>query len=194
MPRTVRGLPGVYNATPLTLDDGEGAALALNASGELVINLETADIEIGAVEIKNSTDDTRATVGADGLYVDVRALTTLPAGTNLIGYVAKSRRADAFQATITSGDASSATQVKAKTAAKNIYITDLIISVDTAMNVQLQDDAVSPEVLMEQIYLPAVSVFSKIFETPIKVATNQDLDVITSASGNISVTVTGYVV
>lgn len=35
------------------------------------------DIEIGAVEIKNATDDTRATVGANGLHVDVRSL---PAG------------------------------------------------------------------------------------------------------------------
>lgn len=34
-----------------------------------------ADIEIGAVEIKNSVDDTRATVGANGLYVDVQAST-----------------------------------------------------------------------------------------------------------------------
>lgn len=100
---------------------------------------------------------------------------------------------DDFQATITSANATSATQVKAKTAAKKIYVEDLIISVDTAMNVQLQDDAGSPEVLMEQIYLPANSVFSKSFKKPLVVATNQDLDVIASASGNISVTVTGKV-
>jgi hypothetical protein len=42
----------------------------------------TSDVEIGAVEIKNSTDDTRAVVGANGLYVDVR---TIQAGTNFIG-------------------------------------------------------------------------------------------------------------
>jgi len=39
----------------------------------------SGDIEIGAVEIKNSTDDTRATVGANGLYVDVKA-SALPSG------------------------------------------------------------------------------------------------------------------
>lgn len=104
------------------------------------------------------------------------------------------RRADAFQATITSANATSATDVKAKTAAKKIYVTDLIISVDTAMNVQLQDDTGTPVVLMEQIYLPAVSVFSKTFATPLMVDTNKDLEVITSASGNISITVTGYVI
>ena len=96
-----------------------------------------------------------------------------------------------IQETITSANATSATQVVAKVAGEQIYITDVIISVDTAMNVQLQDDAGSPVVLMEQIYIPANSVFSKQFRTPLEVATNQDLDVITSVSGNISVTVTG---
>jgi len=43
------------------------------------VTVNTGDIEIGAVEIKNSTDDTRATVGADGLYIDVRA-SVLPSG------------------------------------------------------------------------------------------------------------------
>ena len=47
-------------------------------------NITTGDIEIGAVEIKNSTDDTRATVGANGLHVDVRTIQT---GTNSIGQV-----------------------------------------------------------------------------------------------------------
>lgn len=46
--------------------------------------LEAGDIQIGAVEIKNSTDDTRATVGANGLYVDIR---NIQAGDNNIGNV-----------------------------------------------------------------------------------------------------------
>lgn len=123
--------------------------------------------------------------------VDVATLPALSAGTNNIGYTSMFRRADAVQATITSSDATSATQVVAKVAAKNIYVTDVVISVDTAMSVQLQDDA-GPAVLMEQIYLPANSVWSKTFSTPLLVATNQDLDVIASLAGNISVTVTGY--
>jgi len=43
------------------------------ATGEVLVqgDLSTSDIQIGAVEIKNSTDDTRATVGAGGLSVDL---------------------------------------------------------------------------------------------------------------------------
>lgn len=58
---------GTYN---LVVDEATGGLLVAQA-GDWV--LSAADIEIGAVEIKNATDDTRATVGANGLYVDVRA-------------------------------------------------------------------------------------------------------------------------
>ena len=121
---------------------------------------------------------------------DVSIVSETTIGYNDIGSVAVARRIDAVQATVASADATSATAVVAKVAAKKIYVTDVVISVDTAMNVQLQDDAAA--VLMEQIYLPANSVWSKTFSTPLLVATNQDLDVIASIAGNISVTVTGY--
>ena len=46
--------------------------------------LSTGDIEIGAVEIKNATDDTRATVGSLGLYTDPQPLTAIYAGTKTV--------------------------------------------------------------------------------------------------------------
>lgn len=72
-----------------------GTAQALSPGNLADVQLSAADIEIGAVEIKNATDDTRATVGANGVHVDVRALpsgtvagsSSLPAGTNNIGDV-----------------------------------------------------------------------------------------------------------
>lgn len=58
-----------------------GRAINQSASEmpDIEATLTTGDLEIGAVEIKNATDDTRATVGANGLYVDVRA-SALPTG------------------------------------------------------------------------------------------------------------------
>jgi len=101
---------------------------------------------------------------------------------------------NAFQATITSADATSATQVKAGVDGQKIYVLSLIVSTDTAMNIQLQDDAGSPAVLMEQVYLSANGGISHMFhpQAPLITANEVDLDVIASASGNISVTVTGY--
>lgn len=99
-----------------------------------------------------------------------------------------------FQATITSSDAQSATQVKAKTAGQKIYILLLTVSTDTEMNIQFQDDAGTPNVLTEQMYFAAnggaVIPFPR--QAPLVVTTNQDFDVIASTSGNISVTITGY--
>jgi len=131
-------------------------------------------------------DSTKPTAVADGDAVRVLA----DASGRLLAGVEPER----FQATITSADATSATQVKAKTASKQIHVLSLIISTDTAMNIQLQDDAGTPAVLMEQIYLAANGGMALTFppEAPLVVTTNQDLDVIASAAGNISVTVTGY--
>ncbi|SRR6266568_1318037 len=100
---------------------------------------------------------------------------------------------DNFQATINSADASSATQVKAGVASKSIYITDLIISTDTALNFKLQDNTGTPVVLGNKLYFPAVSIFSKSFKTPIKVATGKDLNILASGAGNVTVIATGYV-
>lgn len=101
-------------------------------------------------------------------------------------------RGAAYQATVTSADAQSATQVKAAVTGESLHITDIVISTDTAMNIQIQDDSSSPVVLMEQLYMPANSVFSKSFTTALKATSGQDIDVIASASGNISVTISGY--
>lgn len=49
--------------------------------------INVGDIEIGAVEIKDATTDTRAVVGVNGLNVDVKALPSLPAGNNNIGKI-----------------------------------------------------------------------------------------------------------
>lgn len=102
---------------------------------------------------------------------------------------------DRFQVTITSADAQVATQLVAGVASKNIYLMSLIISTDTATNFQFQDDAGSPAVLIEQIYMSANSNtgMSWHMQFPIKVATGKDLDVIAAAIGNVSITATGYI-
>ena len=89
-------------------------------------------------------------------------------------------------------DASTAAQVIAGVASTNIYLTDIIISVGSAMNVTIQDNTGTPVVAIEPLYMPANSVFSKTFSVPIKIATGKDLNVKASTSGNISVTATGY--
>ena len=132
----------------------------------------------------NAIGKLAANSGVDIGDVDVTSLPVAAQDTNY------------FTATITSADAQSATAVKAKTADKKIYVTSIIASTDTALNLQFQDDN-TPTVLMEQIYLAAnggMAISASCKELPLfVVGTNYDLDVIASGAGNISVTVSGYV-
>ena len=50
------------------------SATTIYAVTNTVISIATADIQIGAVEIKDGSTDTRATVGATGLHVAVQSL------------------------------------------------------------------------------------------------------------------------
>jgi uncharacterized coiled-coil protein SlyX len=60
---------------PFKTASGKVIEALVTEDGHLVtdVTLSAGDIEIGAVEIKDGTSDTRATVGANGLYVDVRS-------------------------------------------------------------------------------------------------------------------------
>lgn len=80
---------GLYSIRVSASAAVDGAVITIYASGSAGmantnVSLQTGDLEIGAVEIKNASDDTRATVGANGLQVDVR---NIQAGTALIGKV-----------------------------------------------------------------------------------------------------------
>jgi hypothetical protein len=55
------GIFGKYEATATTYNDGDAVPIKLDENGRVVLS---SDIEIGGVELKNGTDDTRATINA----------------------------------------------------------------------------------------------------------------------------------
>jgi len=149
-----------------------------DSSTALEVATEDSAAKTTGLQGMGKYDSTKPTAVGDG-----DAVTIL---TDQYGRLLRGVEPQRFQATITSSDATSPTQVKAKTASNKMYILSLIVSTDTAMNIQFQDDAGTPNVLIEQMYFAANA------EAPLVVDTNQDLDVVASAAGNISVTVTGY--
>ena len=159
-----------------------------------------------AVEIMDDWDATHASAApADGVCIMGAGYSAgLPTDigadadaaricTDRYGRVLAGIMPQAFQATIASADAQAATAVKAKTADRKMYILSLIASTDTALDLQFQDDT-GPTVLIENIHLAANGGFTMQWppEAPLTVNTNEDFDVIASAAGNISVTITGY--
>lgn len=181
---------------------GAGAVAAgvqrttLASDDPAVVALQIMD-DWDAVHASASSSDGAQIMGAGystGLPTDIGAdADAARICTDRFGRILAGLMPQAFQATISSADATSATQVKAKTASRKMYILSIIASTDTAMDLQFQDDT-GPTVLIENIHLAANGGFVANFppEAPLTVNTNEDFDVLASASGNISVTITGY--
>ena len=51
MARTKHGLTGIYNSVAITLDDQEGAALAIDSSGRLILGTGTASLGVVDTEL-----------------------------------------------------------------------------------------------------------------------------------------------
>lgn len=73
----------------------------------------------------------------------------------------------------------------------SLYITDVILTTDTAMNIQLEDgddaDVIPP------LYFAANGGASMNFQTAIRLTANRSLTITSSAGGNHSVLVNGYI-
>jgi len=78
-------LARVENSVKLKAVDLGDDTYALAIDGN--ISIDASDIEIGAVEIKDSATDTRTTVDADGLHVSVQNTVELGAGETHIGQI-----------------------------------------------------------------------------------------------------------
>jgi len=89
MARTIHGLPGVYNSSPLTLEDGAGAAIALNSKGEIISAVGVGSTDLGkeedaahtsgdtgimALAVRN--DALAALAGTDGDYASLQVSAT----------------------------------------------------------------------------------------------------------------------
>lgn len=78
MARSVHGLPGIYNATAITLSDGEGAAMALDVAANVKVTLATSiageDITNDVLKVEqrftalHCTADTLVKTGAGFLH------------------------------------------------------------------------------------------------------------------------------
>lgn len=107
-------------------------------------------------------------------------------------------RADAFQTLPILVNSAAAVDLKAATASKKIYVTDLLISIDAggACDLIIRDDTSGTPLQLARVFLPAaVTTISLRFATPKWTNTNQKLQALSSsATPNIYVTVSGYVI
>lgn len=164
-------LNAVYDASTQSLKTGGGTATLETPNGDSVM-----DDTLNAVQV---TSVTKLEGIIDGTEND-----------NIL--VMPGRRIDAFEATLLTADATTAVSVKALTASKSHYITDIVISTDTAGWIRIEDtDATT---IMPRKYFPANSIWSKSYVTPKKVTTAKAILVLAQNAGNISVDINGYTI
>jgi hypothetical protein len=95
-----------------------------------------------------------------------------------------------FNSSTTTADATTGMTVKAGVANKVIYVTDMMISTDTAMDIELHDT--DNTVIFEHMYFPSKSIWSKTWSTPIAITLGKGLKVVSSVAGNVTSTITGF--
>jgi hypothetical protein len=95
-----------------------------------------------------------------------------------------------FSVTNATADATTGMIVKAATVGKTLYLTDIVISTDTATTIEVQDTAST--VVAQHMYFPAVSIWSKTWSTPLILALGTGLKVIAADAGNVTCTISGF--
>lgn len=81
MARTRHGLQGIYNATPLTLADEEGAAIALDVKGQMIIS----PLPAAGVALTTQSSGNVAAAVAAATIAGVAAKTTYISGFSVTG-------------------------------------------------------------------------------------------------------------
>lgn len=138
-------------------------------------------------------DDVTFTSGANSTPPDTTKVATYEDGSN--GHVQRVVLAgpDEWQANDNQSTAQTDTVLKAAGGAStNLYMTDFIFSTDTAMEITLVSNTASSTDLIGPYYFPANSGDHMRFLTPLKVPTNVNLGYTSSAAGNHTVTVLGF--
>lgn len=133
-------------------------------------------------------------VAGTEVQVDVLSLPALPAGNNSIGGTQDNGPqwttvfgVSGARFTSANQSAADAAVTDAPTAGQKLVITDVLISVDTAMRVDLKEE--TSGTVFASIYLPANGTIQFTPRSRLKLATaDKKLMVRTSASGNVAVT------
>lgn len=95
-----------------------------------------------------------------------------------------------FLVTEASADTTLGLNVGTPVTGKSFYITDMVISSDTEMEISLTESDNDP--IMNAMYFPKQAIWSKTWCTPIILHPTTNLVVTGSIAGNVSVTITGF--
>lgn len=202
---TVYGLPGVYNATPLALTDGDGVALAVDDQGRLILSSDfpLSTTVVGSVADDAITPGDPVMIGGFAKNFDGTDPGNVSAENDVARFITDLNRRHyvntvhpQFWSYHSNGStALTDASVKADPGDNySIFVTDIIFSngSTTAMNIFFEEGSTT---VLGPYYLEAINgrgVHIK-FETPKQITASTALTVTTSAATAHAVDVTGFV-
>lgn len=102
---------------------------------------------------------------------------------------------DGFEVNLSFTASTSPQLVKAATALKKIYITDIVVSSSAIQTVRFEDDTGTPNIIIPTKFLPANSVYSRMYRLAKQLETNKALNMVCSTgSGTVTVELMGFVI
>jgi hypothetical protein len=186
------------NAGSLTVDQGTHDNLQCNAN----VQVGDADVAVGNPVPVAGTAAEDATCAGNPVLVGGRYHASVVAAdavddgdvvrllADSVGGLVRGHRADAWSANDNYAIAQTDTVVKAAPGAGlALYVTDILFSTDTAMNIFLEAGAV---IMTPAVYLAVNGGWSAHFQTPIRWTTATAITITSSAAGNHSVLILGY--
>lgn len=195
----VRSVQGIASMTPLLVDATGQGDVPVTLDGEAVV-LGAGTAGIGKLTANSGVDigdvDVTSIAAGDNNIGNVDIASAIPAGTNTIGKVAPNEYELAGNTTHTfkyyTASAPTDGIVWSPAAGKRWYVTDIVINVDAASVVTLEDDQTGGDVAVMKLDLAANSGITHSFNTPLFSGEDAADLIITASAGNVYVTVTGY--
>lgn len=203
---------GRFDSSPRTLDDTDVGAIALAADGAVHIDDGGNTITIdGTVTAGNTAGDVAHDTADSGNPVKIGGVAKEQDGTDP-GSVAEDDRTNVivdrngrvyvnqahpnlWDANENASTAQTNNQLQAAPGANlSLYVTDIFISTDAEMNITLvEDTAGSPVAKAGPYYFAPNGGASTSRVSPIKISTNKDIGFTSSADGNHTITLGGYI-
>ena len=189
------------------IDNGQWKWAAVSASGYLYVMQQDAG-NLVATCVGNVSSDASdlgnpVKVGGKAYNFDGTAPGTAVAENDRANFITdvygrqfvETAHPNLWSATANYGSAQTNTAIKAAPGAGlSLFITDIVVSTDTAGSVKFLEDTASAKTdKVELMYFAANGGIAMPFKTPVKLTANKDFGITSTIAGNHSVTVNGFI-
>lgn len=207
MARTDYRLPGIYNASPITLADGRGSALAVDSSGRLIVSATGSTESVNIAQVGGATVALGQTTMSASFPVTIASnQTALPVSQSGTWTVQPGNTANTTPWLVNAALNPSSTALNTYAVrltsnttttltSSTAYISSIAISteaVGTTSTIVIQDKQGTPLKLVPGITTVAVGLTNFNFQTPVKMTSGIDIVTAGAVAATLDVWINYY--